>query len=582
MPGRSGSRQTAGVLVGRESERRTLERLIAGARVGQSGVLVLAGEAGMGKSALLQAAADLSSGMQVLRAEGSPADRDVAFGGLLQLLRPALGLLEAIPPPQADALGTALALHAGTGGDRFAVGAATLSLLSRFAQDSPVAVLVDNAHLLDRPSAEAVTFAARRLMADPIYLAAAVRPGADTLADLPTLELTGLGLDDAASLLAASGAGPVDAELLTRLHAETGGNPLALIELASDPAGLQRHGQSSPLPVPDALVATYARRLDRLGAPARTVLLLAALCGGELTAVGPACALIGVDLAAIGEAEHAGLVHLAGGRAIFRHPLIAAAVYQAATGQQRREAHRVLAGTLPAEDADRRAWHRAEASLGPDEGAAAALDEVGRRSRHRRAHAVAATAFERAARLTAQPGPRARRLLEAGEAAWLAGQTARAMQLLLAAGELRPPPAQRLRIQEAQGMIALRRGSVLAARDTFVQAADEAAADQPDRAVCLLADAVHSCFYLADGPGARRAGEEIDRLLARTSSPGPGSSGRWRPGWRRSSSAAAGQSGSGSRWRRRARPASCPTIRATRRGRCSARSGCATPLPAGR
>ncbi|WP_324277994.1 ATP-binding protein [Blastococcus brunescens] len=183
------------MLLGRERERSLIEGLLSGARVGQSAVLVLVGDAGIGKSALLEDAAARATGMRLLRATGTESEAEVPFGALLQLLRAALVHLARIPAPQAEALASALALRPGTGSDRFAVGAATLSLLSRFAEDQPLAILVDDAHLLDPPSAQALVFAARRLTADPVVVVAAVRDGEPSVltdAGLPVLHVGGL------------------------------------------------------------------------------------------------------------------------------------------------------------------------------------------------------------------------------------------------------------------------------------------------------------------------------------------------------------------------------------------------------
>ncbi|WP_315098394.1 ATP-binding protein, partial [uncultured Cellulomonas sp.] len=221
------------MLVGREEERQVIRKLVASARVGESGTLVLTGEAGIGKSALLEDAADAvtEAGMRVLRAAGVDAEREVPFGGLLQLLRPVLDHLDAIPAPQAEALGSALALVPGSGSERFAVGAAVLSLLSRVAEDRPLAVIVDDAHLLDPPSAQALSFAARRLTADPVVVLLAVRDETASVvgsAGLPTLEVRGLADADAAALAGSLGR-RLPEEDRTRLLASAGGNPLALL-----------------------------------------------------------------------------------------------------------------------------------------------------------------------------------------------------------------------------------------------------------------------------------------------------------------------------------------------------------------
>ena len=262
------------MLVGRARERALLRGLVAAARVGESGFLVLRGEPGIGKSALLDDTAGAASGMRLLRATGSAAEAGLPFAGLLQLLRPVLGYLDDLPAPQSHALGVAFALHPGPGGDRFTIGAGVLSLLSRVAQDGPVLVLIDDAHLLDRPSSEALLFAARRFTADPVAILSAARedpPSAWHDPDLPVLPVAGLGAEEARTLLR-SALPSLDAEVAQRLHAATAGNPLALLELS--PADLDELFPETPVPVPASLARTFARRADRLSAPARTLLLL--------------------------------------------------------------------------------------------------------------------------------------------------------------------------------------------------------------------------------------------------------------------------------------------------------------------
>lgn len=504
------------MLVGREREQGLLAGVVASARVGEGTALVLSGEAGIGKSALLDAVAG-SAGMRVLRATGSEAESAVPFGALLQLLRPALVHLDRIPVPQAGALASALALRPGPGGDRFAIGAATLSLLSRFAEDEPLAVLVDDAHLLDLPSAQALTFAARRLAADRIVVLAAVREGHScpfSDAGLPVLTVAGLSLQAAGQLLSAHGPGP-GAAAVTRLHELTGGNPLALVELAADVGTLELAPAGAPVPVPASLARVFARRVDRLSAAARTVVLVAAAGGTDLELVLRACRLLAVDVSALDEAADAGLVQVDADAVVFRHPLVRSAVYADAAAGVRRAVHRALAGAVAGPDADRRAWHLGQAALGPDEDVAHALDEVAGRARARSAHAVAATASERAARLSPDDVDRARRLVAAGESAWQAGLGEHADALLARSAALQPPPALRARIAGVRGSIAARTGSVELARDLLVSAGAEVAASDPDTAIVLLAEAILACFFLADTATVLRAAGEIDRLVGR-------------------------------------------------------------------
>jgi DNA-binding CsgD family transcriptional regulator len=504
------------MLVGRDRERALLGGLLAAARIGQGAALVLTGEAGIGKSALLEDAVAGLAGMQVLRAIGSGSETEVPFGALLQVLRPALDHLDRIPGPQADALASALALRPGPAGDRFAVGAATLSLLSRLGEECPVAVVLDDAHLLDRPSAQALTFAARRLAADPVALLAAVRegePSAMTEAGLPVLPVTGLPLEAVAPLL--GGAARLPADMAERLHSATGGNPLALAEVGAGGVGLEALLPSAPLPVPASLARAFALRGDRLSAAARTALLVAATGGGELGPVARACTALGTSAAALEEAEAAGLLSIAAGRVTFRHGLVRSAVYAEAAPGARRAVHRALAAALDESDADRRAWHLGEAALGPDEDTAAVLVAAAERARDRSAHAVASTAWERAAALSPEPLDRAARLVAAAEAAWQAGASAPADRLLAAAADLPQPAALRTRSAALRGTIAVRTGAVGAALAALVPAGDEAAGSDPEAAVALLGDALLASFFLADTASVAAVADRLERLLDR-------------------------------------------------------------------
>jgi DNA-binding CsgD family transcriptional regulator len=505
------------MLVGRERERHLIDGLMSAARVGQSAVLVLAGEVGIGKSALLEHAAASAAGMRLLRATGTESEAGVPFGGLLQLLRPALVHLDRIPAPQAEALASALALRPGTGGGRFAIGAATLSLLSRFAEDHALAILVDDAHLLDRPSAQALVFAARRLTADPVAFLAAVREGHTSPmaeAGLPVLHIAGLSAAAATELVTSTGRRP-DGLLAAQLYEATGGNPLALLELADDIPAMEALPPGAPVPVPARLARAFAGRADRLSAPARTALLTAAAGGSDLLLIARACRLLDIDVTALDEAESAGLLSVAAGAVTFRHNLVRSSVWAEAPPATRRSVHRALAAALPADDVDRRAWHLGEAALGPDDDTARALDAAARRARDRGAHAVAATGFGRAARLSPLPSDAVHRLVSAAESAWRAGMVDQATALLVRASELPQPSALQVRAARLRGIIAFRTGSVESARDELLAAADESAGTDPDTAILLLADAILACFFLADTATVADAATRIDRLVDR-------------------------------------------------------------------
>jgi predicted ATPase len=417
------------VLLGRDHERQEIEQALARARSGASAVLALTGEPGIGKTALLDYAVGRAEGMQLLRARGIESEAQIPFGSLLELIRPALVLLDKIPQPQAVALEGALALRPGSAQDRFALGAATLSLLAAHAEQAPVAVLVDDAQWLDGSSAQALLFAFRRLVADPIAVLVAVREGEPSLldgADLPTLRVAGLTRDEAASLMP-----EVPPETAWRLHRATAGNPLALLELASSAPDVELAPEGAPVPVPASISRAFLGRAARLDQAARHALVLAAASDtGDLATLERAAARLETDLSGLAAAENAGLVRLGLGTVEFRHPLARSAVYADAPASQRRSAHRALAAALPDRDVDRRAWHLAAAAVGTDEPASAALAQAAARSRDRSAYATAAAAFERAGRLAPDGEVRARLLLQAAETGWLAGLTGDAVTLL--------------------------------------------------------------------------------------------------------------------------------------------------------
>jgi len=509
------------MLIGRKAEQAAVTRLVAGARVGRSGVLVLAGEAGIGKSALLEDAAAQAEGMQVLRAAGSESERNVPFAGLLQLLRPVLGLLDKIPGPQAEALGVGLALREGTTTDRFAVGAATLSLVSRCAEDRPLLLLIDDAHALDRPSAEAVVFVARRLMADRVALVLTTREHAGSPvfeADLPQLHLGGLELTAASRLLARHAQQPVTADLVARVHAATEGNPLAIVEFAGEIERLDRVGPHTPLPVPQGAVRSFTRRIAALSPPAQGALLLAAISDGDLGVIARAADDLKTDETYLAEAENAGLVAVTAGRIAFRHSLVPSSAYAAAPEALRRRAHAAVADALPPGDDERRAWHRAESIIGFDDEVAGTLHAVGRRAQDRSAYDVAATAYERGALLTEDNEERSRRFLLAGESAWLAGQLDRAQSLLAESAQLTTDERMLAEVDGVRGGIALRAGSLEDARTLLSGAASTMSGTDPDTAVVLLADLMLAHFYLADTAGAVRLAARVEDVVPRANS----------------------------------------------------------------
>jgi DNA-binding CsgD family transcriptional regulator len=492
------------MLVGRDRERRELDAALAGARLNRSAILVVAGEVGIGKTMLLEDASERAhaAGMRVLRARGIESEARVPFAGLLELLRPALPAVERIPEPQRAALEGALALRPASAQDRFAVGAATLSLLAAYAEGAPVAALVDDAHWLDGSSADALLFAMRRLVADPIAVVVAVRQEEPSFVDdahLPTLYVRGLDREAAAALVGEAAA--------DRLYAATAGNPLALLELAPEAARLAELPIDMPAPIVGRVARGFVRRAASLPERTQRALVVAAASDtGDLPSLVRAYPGCVEDLF---PAEGAGLVALRDGRVEFRHALARSAVYGAAPAEEQRAAHRALARALPDHDADRRAWHLALATVGPDDAASSALEQAGARAYQRSAYAVATAAYERAAALSLEP---ARLLYSAADAAWLAGQPDRAIALLDAANLQARDISLTVRVEHLRGQIAARRGPVSEAQSMLAAAAERAADLDSEAAVVMLAEATVQSFYAGDAREMLRTAKRATEL----------------------------------------------------------------------
>jgi AAA ATPase domain len=503
------------MLLGRERERHEIDEALARARSGASATLALAGEAGIGKTALLDYAAERATGMRVLRARGIKSEAQIPFGSLLELLRPALAMLDKIPEPQAVALEGALALRRGAAQERFAVGAATLSMLATYAEQAPVAILVDDAQWLDVSSAQALLFAFRRLVADPIAVFIAVREGEPSLldgADLPTLQIGGLTSDEAAKLMPG-----LTAETAALLHRATAGNPLALLELAADPGDLALAPEGAPVLVSAKISQAFLQRAGQLSQAAQQALVLAAASDTtDLATLQQAAAGLGIDLAGLADAESAGLISLLPGMVEFRHPLARLAIYTDAPAEQRRGAHLALAAALPDRDVDRRAWHLAAAAAGTDDAASAALEQAGARARDRSAYAAAAAAFERAGRLTADGRRRVRLLREAAGAAWLAGLADHAVTVLDEARSAAGDSRELVEIDQLRGHIATHRGPVM--RGYAILTAAAAKAD-PERAVVMLAEAANACFLAGNPTDMLAVAEQAHAILPADASP---------------------------------------------------------------
>ncbi|MCQ0005729.1 ATP-binding protein [Actinomadura madurae] len=417
--------------MGRDREMDRVTRLLDGARDGRSGTVVLQGEAGIGKTALLDRIASGAGDLRLVRGVGIESETELAFSGLHLMLHPHIDRFGALPARQAAALRSAFGVGDGPAGDRFLIGAATLTLLSELAADRPLACLVDDAQWLDTASLDALLFAARRLGADRIAMVFAVRDGARPFPGhgLDVVRLAGLDRAAAEQLVTAH-APALTVPVRERLLDEAAGNPLALIELAS---ALQsrpaRH--AGPLPVGGRVQETFRRRLAEMPDAARRLLLVvAADATADLGVVLRAGEALGLTPADLGPAEEAGLVVLDGEEVRFRHPLIRAVTYQDAPHHRRIEVHGALAATLAGDGhADRRAWHLAAAVTGPDEDVAAELERVAHRAGRRGGSAAVAAAYERAARLSTAAESKARRLVQAARAAYDAGRPDQATRL---------------------------------------------------------------------------------------------------------------------------------------------------------
>ena len=436
MPGE----RVATVLRGRTAECRALDRLVEGARAGQSAALVLRGEVGVGKTALLDYAAERASGCRLARVGGVESETGFTFAGLLDLVGgPMLERAEQLPVPQRDALRRAFGLVDGPAPEGFLVSLAALTLLSQVAEEGPLVCLVDDAQWLDRESISALSFVARRLAAERIGMLFAVRePSAEHELDgLPELVLEGLGDADARLLLDAAVPGGLDEQVRERIVAETRGNPLALLEL---PRGLAPAELAGGFGLPDErelsnrIEQTFLRRVQALPAETQRALLVAAAeAVGDATVIARAAGRLRVGAADLIGAEDADLVEL-GPRVRFRHPLVRSASYRFATPNERRRAHEALAWATDAErDPDRRVWHRAHAAAGPDESVAAELERSASRAKARGGVAAAAAFLEHAAELSPDPAQRGTRALAAARLKLDAGALEAAERLLTVA-----------------------------------------------------------------------------------------------------------------------------------------------------
>jgi DNA-binding CsgD family transcriptional regulator len=455
-------------LLGRRGECEVLGRLVANVRADRSQVLVLRGEPGVGKTALVDYLVGSASGCRIERAAGVESEMELAFAGLHQLCAPMMGHLDRLPGPQRDALAVAFGLSTGSVPDRFLVGLAVLSLLAEVAEEQPLVCVVDDAQWLDRVSAQTLAFVARRLLAERVALVFAVRapvPGpADPLAGLPELVVQGLRDGDARALLESAVHGRLDERVRDRIVAETRGNPLALLELprgftAAELAG--GFGRPDVQSLASQIEQSFLRRIEGLPVATQRLLLAAAAEPvGDVSLLRRVADRLAIEPDAAAAAEAAGLIEI-GVRVRFRHPLVRSAAYRAASARDRQEVHRALAeATDPESDPDRRAWHHAHAAVEPDEAVAGELERSADRAKARGGMAAAAAFLRRATELTPDPARRGARAVAAAQATFEAGAPDVALGLI-AAAELGPlDELQRGRLARMRGRIvfARRRG----------------------------------------------------------------------------------------------------------------------------
>jgi DNA-binding CsgD family transcriptional regulator len=480
------------MLLGREAEQRVVEGLLQKARGGRSAVLVLRGEPGIGKTALLDYAERSAGDMTVLRCAGVEAEHEFPFAGLHQLLRPCLGLLDRLPAPQQAALRGAFGLSFDPVQSPYLVSLGLLSVLGEACDDAPLLCLIDDAHWLDRPSQEALAFAGRRLEAEPVAMLIASRQRRGQrfeAAGFPELEFGGLDDTAARALLQSRLKRPVADQIVTMLVRSARGNPLALLELPTSLTDRQLDGTdpiAGPLPAKGAVEASFRARVGQLSAEIRRALLLAAAEeSGDMHTLQPALKQCGVPMAAFQDAEDAGLVQQANGAVVFRHPLVRSAVYRCATRGERQAAHRVLAAVL--DDPIRGAWHRALAADRADESIAAELDAAGAQAVLRGANATAATAYERAAELSQQAPRQARRLISAAQTSLAAGFLDTAVTLAERARPLVTDQADAADLEVICAAVCSKQGSPA---DTFTMlrnAATALAEQKPERALEMIA-----------------------------------------------------------------------------------------------
>jgi DNA-binding CsgD family transcriptional regulator len=509
--------------LGRETETDALTALVGAVRDGRSGVLLVRGEPGIGKTALLEFVAGIADDCRLARAVGVESEMELPFAGLHQLCGPYLDGLDALPDRQRDALATAFRLRSGTPPDPMVAGLATLTLLSEAAEQQPLICLVDDAQWLDQASAQTLAFVARRLGAEPVALVIASRqPVRAGFAELPALMVYGLGEDASGELLDSVVAASMDPRVRERILAECHGNPLALLELPRGLSGTElAFGGSTegrPATLNHRLEEQFLRQVSGLPPPSQRLLLVAAAEPvGDAGLLWRAAARLGIGPAAATAAEDAGLITL-GDPVRFRHPLVRSAVYRAARPTERRAAHRALAEvTDPQADADRRAWHLARATVGPDEQVAAELERCAGRAGEHGGIAAAAAFLDQAAALTLDPLRRVRRSLAAAQAKAHAGAFRDALALLTTVESGRVDEIERARIEVLRAQIAFAADRGNEALPLLLSAGHRLEPLDPPAARDTYLDAMSAALFagrLAEGTGAREVAEAVRAMPA--------------------------------------------------------------------
>jgi DNA-binding CsgD family transcriptional regulator len=521
-----GLAQTSGRLVGRADELTALSDLLRRVASGSAASLVLAGESGQGKSALLRVVADeaRAGGFTVLRATGAEFEWDLPFSGLTSVLRPLLRVMDELPLAQQRALRGALGLEEQASSPVLLVYTATLSLLAAAGEEAPVTVVVDDAHWVDTATLESLVFAAHRCEAERVGFVFAQRRGEPCLLDrvqLPRVDLGGLDREAAVELLAGQG---VDPEVAARCWRLTGGNPLALLEAVRGLSPAQRSGEAPlplVLPIGPRLLEPFLDRVADLPESALVALGAAALeSDGDVAVVTRALGEMGGDLEDFSEAERRGLVTLAGGRVAWSHPLLRAAVFHRMDADGHRRLHRALAGAVTAEGrADRAIWHLAQAATGPDEAISADLEVAGAGALQRGARMAAAEAFDEAARLSTRAEDRARRVLSAADARVGAGEYQRVVTDLRAAIDGAADEDTRARMALVLGQSEIWQSGPAAAIHRFEHHAPLAAEQAPALSVGLLLNAATARLLTLDTPGAVATADRASAVAATANDP---------------------------------------------------------------